>query len=271
MEVKCPRCGFKGELVDNKCQICELDLDPNSIRTLSDRIYRSIIPVSLVIICLFAYLFWGGNTSPKAQKTQIKEPIKIAKQMSATEVKSSQFDSQQNEFKDNQGRVSQVTNEIKESENPAEIVRTVTPVMSFYVSISDDYNKLPKIQLEKKYVGIRLLSTFKEKIMSLEYIPQKNVSRMIVIPHSEEVWTKAYKDDEYKWLDAVERRGFLFTRYLVILEFPGSELSLKYKNGDLFPINGIIRGIEKRNWRHSDSKTGFKSEYTDYQIYCEPI
>jgi hypothetical protein len=77
VKVKCPRCGFKGEPVDNKCLICEAPLEENTSLIIKFHsigsaqkaviIIGAILCTSL-IIPLFVRLIDGGHIYKKEQQ-----------------------------------------------------------------------------------------------------------------------------------------------------------------------------------------------------------
>jgi len=57
MNVKCPRCNFKGEVVDGKCQICELPIEPSQTKN----IYTIAVLILAIILAGFAIIYVKNN------------------------------------------------------------------------------------------------------------------------------------------------------------------------------------------------------------------
>jgi len=96
MKVKCPRCGIKEELVNNKCTICDFiveerqnreenDSNPKSSveyshksalsKPFNEKIYKVTILVLVVLVIGFAYLYWNNHSSSEAEKVAIKKQV----------------------------------------------------------------------------------------------------------------------------------------------------------------------------------------------------
>ena len=61
MNKKCPRCGFKGEMADDKCPICDLHIEPHSIKPIELIIIFAILAVGIIAIGLSAYWYVRNN------------------------------------------------------------------------------------------------------------------------------------------------------------------------------------------------------------------
>ncbi|NPU86408.1 MAG: hypothetical protein HPY65_18170 [Syntrophaceae bacterium] len=55
MKIKCPRCGYKGELINSKCQICDLHIEPSS-PTKSKKYYIISVFVFALLAIVITYL-----------------------------------------------------------------------------------------------------------------------------------------------------------------------------------------------------------------------
>lgn len=62
MNVKCPRCDYKGEVVDGKCSVCGLSVESSASKPLNKKKYLNIILSILVIILVgFAYRYVNNH------------------------------------------------------------------------------------------------------------------------------------------------------------------------------------------------------------------
>ena len=55
MKVKCPHCGYEGEVVNNKCPHCDFHIDSNVSKQLNRKIYITVILIIFVVIVCLAY------------------------------------------------------------------------------------------------------------------------------------------------------------------------------------------------------------------------
>ena len=77
MKVKCPRCGMKEEVINNKCPICDLPLDSSPSKPVNIKIYKIAIPILAVIVIGLAYLYWSNHSITQAGKDAYKALKKI--------------------------------------------------------------------------------------------------------------------------------------------------------------------------------------------------
>jgi len=79
MKIKCPRCGYKGEVLNNKCLVCELPLESNPSKPFNEKIYKVAILVLVVLVIGFAYLYWNKHSLSKAENEVIKKQFDVKK------------------------------------------------------------------------------------------------------------------------------------------------------------------------------------------------
>lgn len=87
MKIKCPRCGIKGEVVDNKCPICDLPLESNPTKSFNGKAYKVGILILVVLVAGFAYLYWNNHSSYEAEKVVIKKQADAEKEATAKKIK----------------------------------------------------------------------------------------------------------------------------------------------------------------------------------------
>lgn len=61
MKVKCPRCGITGEIVDGKCSICDLPLEPSRPLIIPKKIYTITILILAFILTSIAIIYVKNN------------------------------------------------------------------------------------------------------------------------------------------------------------------------------------------------------------------
>src|ERR1035437_8878760 len=103
MKVKCPRCGFKGEIVEGKCQICELALGHNASKPPNKKVYITLILILLVIIACLTYLYWNNKSSSEAEKVAIQKQFDAEKE-AATKAATAKMNAEQKTVRDNNVR-----------------------------------------------------------------------------------------------------------------------------------------------------------------------
>jgi len=133
----------------------------------------------------------------------------------------------------------------------------------FFKIVAEDFRALPKIQVFNKYSGKIIKSS--GTIQSLEYLSGKNVSKIVILVHSEDQNDPKYDQRTVELLRGKGRDGrYLVDKYLVVIEYPGTEIALNYKKGDNFSFQGSFIDI-----RQDPTLAGYPSY--DFYIYFKPI
>jgi hypothetical protein len=83
MKVKCPRCGYEGEIVNNKCPRCNFHLNSNASKQLNRKIYITVFIIIIVVIAFFTYRHWNNNSAREVAE------VAIGKQVDADKTKNS--------------------------------------------------------------------------------------------------------------------------------------------------------------------------------------
>lgn len=91
MKVKCPRCGMKEEVINNKCPICDLPLDPSPSKPVNKNVYVTMILILLVIIACLAYLFWNNKSSSKVEKGTTANEAKAQNEINWSDMKNDEL------------------------------------------------------------------------------------------------------------------------------------------------------------------------------------
>ena len=123
--------------------------------------------------------------------------------------------------------------------------------IEFLRRMVDDYKKLPNIQWENRYLSHVIEGA--GKIIDLQYKKVSDISKVIFV----------FSDPKYTF-----KKGFLYWRYIIKIDFPGSKIALKYKKGDRISFKGSVKRMEFLEY-HID--TDYRPFFQDHIIYCDAI